>query len=172
MSTEVPIQLLIAIIFLTLFLWWQLGSISVPIRLELTIIFATVLAITISAIFWVLFTGQPLNAIVLVTVFLILLGIGTDFDIYIYRRILEELEAGESVINSINTAVEKSGVAVVVSGLVMAVTFISLLASDIAFVRQFGLVTFVTILMDILLVRTLLVPAILMIFSPHIKEEE
>ena len=80
---DLPLQLLLAIILLSLFLWYQLKSFTVPLRLETTIILGTTYALGLGTILWFIFTGEALNLVINVTSVITLLGLGTDFDIFL-----------------------------------------------------------------------------------------
>ncbi|MCE7736019.1 MAG: MMPL family transporter [Candidatus Heimdallarchaeota archaeon] len=155
-------QITVALILLTLFLWYQFRSISVPLRLEITIIIGSIYALAISVILWNVIYGTPLNLLIVTTAIIILLGLGADFDIYIYSRIQEELNNGAKLIDAINVALQKSGPAIRTSGLAMAFSFLSLTTGNIVLTRQFGLVTFIAVVIDVYFIRTILVPAILL----------
>lgn len=162
-TTELASQIILALILLTFFLWYQFRSLSVPIRLELTIIVGAIYALAIGAILWNSIFDDPINLIINTTAIVVLLGLGADFDIYIYTRIEEELKNGREYIDAINIALEKSGPAIRTSGIAMAVSFLSLTTGSIILTKQFGLITFIAIIIDIYFVRTILVPAILLL---------
>jgi len=167
-ASQLGNQILLALILITIFLTLVLKSVLVPIRLELSIMIASLYSIAIASLLFKVFTDLPLNILVISSSFLILLGLGTDFDIYLYRRIEEEKRIQQiNFHEAIPQGVQKSAPAIVSSGLVMAFSFLSLLNSDISIVRQFGLVTFITIIIDIFVVRTLIVPAFLKFLSWH-----
>lgn len=161
--TELPVLMVISIILLTLFLFWQLKSISVPLRLELTILLGALMALAIGTLMWQLLTNSPLNLMINLTSIIVLLGLGTDFDIYIYTRIVEVQKEGKNLEDAINISLQRSSTAIIASGSVMAGSFIALFWGDLGLTRQFGLVTFLSIIIDIFLIRTILVPALLLL---------
>ncbi|MHA2251764.1 MAG: MMPL family transporter [Candidatus Kariarchaeaceae archaeon] len=167
--TELPLQILTSVILLTAFLWFQFRSLSVPLRLEITIIIGSLLAQGIATLIWLILFEEGFNLIINTISLVILLGLGIDFDIYIYNRIMEEFKLSKNLLDSIEIALDKSAPAIRTSGFVMAISFLSLLISDLRVVRQFGLITFIAILIDVLIIRTLLVPAILLLQSNHGK---
>ncbi|OLS26859.1 MAG: putative membrane protein YdgH [Candidatus Heimdallarchaeota archaeon LC_2] len=162
-TSELASQITLALILLTLFLWYQFRSLSVPIRLELTIIVGSIYALAIGTLIWSSVFNNPINLVINTTAIVVLLGLGVDFDIYIYTRIEEELKNGREYLDAINIALEKSGPAIRTSGIAMAVSFLSLTTGSIILTKQFGLITFIAIVIDIYFVRTILVPAILLL---------
>jgi predicted RND superfamily exporter protein len=165
-SRQLPIQFLLALFFLIGFLGFQYKSISVPIRLVITILIGSILAIAIGSVIWQLIFDSSLNVIISAASIIVLLGLGTDFDVLIYNRIKEEETTAQSFPEAISVALEKSAPAIRTSGLVMATTFLALLGSNLRVVQQFGLISCIAILLDIFLIRTLLVPAFLLIRYP------
>ncbi len=168
---ELPILMLISIILLTLFLYWQLRSITVPLRLELTILLGALMALAIGTLMWQLVANSPLNLMINLTSIIVLLGLGTDFDIYIYTRIVEVQKEGKNLEDAINISLQRSSTAIIASGSVMAGSFIALFWGDLGLTRQFGLVTFLSIIIDIFLVRTILVPALLLLKNNKLETQ-
>jgi RND superfamily putative drug exporter len=162
-TSELFMQILMSLLLLTGFLWYQFRSLSVPIRLEITIIVGSLYALALGSIVWGLIYSGVLNLLINTTAIVILLGLGADFDVYLYSRIKEEYENGQDYLEAINTALVKSGPAIRTSGLAMALSFFSLIFGKIILTRQFGLVTFIAVIIDIYFIRTILVPAILLL---------
>jgi RND superfamily putative drug exporter len=165
-SRQLPIQFLLSLLFLIGFLGFQYKSISVPIRLVITILIGSIIAIAIGSVIWELLFDNSLNVIISTASIIVLLGLGTDFDVLIYNRIIEEETTARSFPEAIGVALEKSAPAIRTSGLVMATTFLALLGANLRVVQQFGLISCIAILLDIFLIRTLLVPAFLLIRRP------
>ncbi len=166
--SELPIEISMAILLLTVFLWWRLKSFTVPFRLELTIIFGSIYALAIGTLIWNIFYG-PLNLLINATSIITLLGLGTDFDIYLYMRVLEEKEKIDDYPTAIHNAIEKSSAAIISSGLVMVGSFFALMTADLRIIRQFGIVTAIAILLDIFVIRMYLVPAFLIFMDKFRK---
>lgn len=162
---ELPLQITVGIILLIIFLGIMLKTVTVPIRLVLTIIIGSIASLALSTILWELIFQQPLNLLVMVSVVTFLIAFGTDFDIYLYRRIVEEHEHHHTMEESIAIALDKSARAIKASGLVMVGAFFSLLVSSLPLFQQFGLVIGTAIFLDIYIVRPLVVPAFLLVFS-------
>jgi RND superfamily putative drug exporter len=160
---DLPVQFIIAIILLTAFLWYQLKSVSVPLRLEFTLILGTTYALALGTIFWFLLYQDSLNLVINITAVITLLGLGTDFDIYLYTRIQEEQKETHDLEKAIHQAIEKSAPAIKASGLVMAGAFMGLMLGDLRLIQQFGFITAISILIDIFLIRVVIMPAFLLL---------
>ena len=159
-----PILISISLILLTIFLWAVLNSVAIPLRLILSIIIGGLFSMAIGITVWLLFFGKPMSLIVIALIIIILLALGTDFDIYLYNRISEEYSADRDLERSINRAVDVSSIGIELSGIVMAMSFAVLLFSDTSLFVQFGFVIAVAILLDITVIRQWLVPSLLMSF--------
>ena len=104
---DLPVQFIIAIILLTAFLWYQLKSVSVPLRLEFTLILGTTYALALGTILWFLLYQDSLNLVINITAVITLLGLGTDFDIYLYTRIQEEQRETHDLEKAIHQAIKQ-----------------------------------------------------------------
>ena len=168
---DLPIQFIIAILLLTTFLWYQLKSVSVPLRLELTLIQGTTYALALGTMLWFLMYHDSLNLVINITAVITLLGLGTDFDIYLYTRIQEEQKKTHDLEMAIHNAIEKSAPAIKASGLVMAGAFMGLMLGDLRLIQQFGFITAISILIDIFLIRVIIMPAFLLLRERKIIDQ-
>jgi putative drug exporter of the RND superfamily len=89
---------------------------------------------------------------------IILLAVGSDYNLLLVSRIRDEIHAGlkTGMIRSMGG----TGEVVTSAGLVFAVTMASMLGSSLITVAQFGSTIAVGLLLDTLIVRTLLMPSI------------
>jgi len=117
----------------------------------------------LGSILWLISFKSNMSLLVTTTVILILLGLGADFDILLWNRIKEEYIQSNNLEEAIELAIQKSTLAIRTSGMAMASAFFALLYGNLVITRQFGLVTFLGILIDVFFVRTILVPAILLV---------
>ncbi len=171
---ETPKLLLLSLIMLSAFLYFRLRSITIPIRLEITIILGASYAVFMGTIIWIIFYGTGLNLAVDILSIMILLGLGTDFDVFIINRIREEEDKFDTYEEAVHSGVKHSAPAVVASGLVMAGSFIALMWGDHTIIRQVGLIAAISILIDIFFIRPILVPAFLLLLHDHplVKREK
>ena len=91
--------------------------------------------------------------------FVILVAVGADYTIYLVSRIREEAET-RSTRNAVERALAASGGVITSAGFILAGTFLSLLAADLMPLVQMGFAVATGVLIDTLVVRSLLVPAI------------
>jgi len=93
--------------------------------------------------------------------FSILVGLGLDYDIFLFSRVVEYRKAGFSDRASITKGVYKTGRIITAAGVIMSIAFGGLLFSKQMVLNQFGFMLCIAVLVDTFVVRTLMVPAIM-----------
>jgi hypothetical protein len=90
---------------------------------------------------------------------ILIIGLGVDYSIHMTSRYRQELEAGNSVDQSVRTAIRTVGVALVLATLTTAVGFLTNVTNDLPALAEFGELAAVGITASFLLMLTF-VPAI------------
>ena len=96
--------------------------------------------------------------------FIIILSLGQDYNIYVVARIREE-RVRRSLGDAVRTAVAKTGRVVSSCGLIMAAAFASMMSGSLLVMKEFAVALSLGILIDTFLVRPLLVPAAILLTS-------
>jgi RND superfamily putative drug exporter len=109
--------------------------------------------------------GMPVLWMMPMILFVIAMGLGMDYDIFLTTRIREEVSKGASDEKAITTAVERTGGIITACGLVMAGAFGSMMLSRTALLQEFGFGLAFAILFDAMLVRIYVVPAIMLLLQ-------
>ncbi len=91
--------------------------------------------------------------------FVILVGAGADYTIYLVSRIREE-SVHRATRDAVRRATAATGGVISSAGFILAGTFLALVLADLRPLAQMGLAVAAGIVIDTLVVRTLLVPAI------------
>lgn len=108
--------------------------------------------------------GVELNWIVLAFAVIILMAVGSDYNLLLVSRFKEEIGAG------INTGIIRSmgstGTVVTAAGLVFAFTMGAMISGDLLNVGQGGMTIGIGLLLDTLIVRSLMTPSIAAILGP------
>ncbi len=139
-------------VFLAIIVGLVLRSYISPILALVLVSISTVLGYV--AIFIVGAGYKPVNYIVTYTLTAVLLGVATDYLLFILSRFREELSRGTSQGDAILTASTKSGKAVVVSGLTVASSLGTMFF--VSGLTTWGPVLFIAVLLTVLAEITLL----------------
>jgi RND superfamily putative drug exporter len=143
-----------------------LRSVVAPLYLLVSVLLSLAAALGITVGLFQGLLGQPGLAFWLPPfLFVILVALGADYNIFIASRIREELDAGNSVADAAREGLVLTGGTITSAGFILAGTFGALLLSPIASVQQIGFGIGVGVLLDTFVVRTLLVPAATMLLG-------
>jgi RND superfamily putative drug exporter len=115
-------------------------------------------AFGLSVLIWQHILGIQLNWIVLAIALIILLAVGSDYNLLLVSRMKEEVNAG--INTGIIRAMGGSGTVVTAAGLVFASTMLAMLASDVRTIGQVGSTIGIGLLFDTLVVRAFMTPSI------------
>ena len=92
-------------------------------------------------------------------IFVILVALGADYNIFLVSRIREESRS-LPIREAVSHAVANTGGVITACGIILAGTFATLLTSPLGVVFQLGLAISLGVILDTFLVRALLVPAV------------
>ncbi|OBK19485.1 RND family transporter [Mycobacterium asiaticum] len=112
----------------------------------------------LSVLIWQDLFGIRIHWIVMALSVIILLAVGSDYNLLLVSRFKEEIYAGLKT--GIIRSMAGTGGVVTAAGLVFAFTMASMLGSDLRVLGQFGSTVCIGLLLDTLIVRTLLMPSI------------
>src|SRR5438445_11447307 len=96
---------------------------------------------------------------------LVLVGLGRGYHIFLGTRIREYVAGGAKDEEAIETAVERTGGIITVTGLVTAGAYGTMMLSQIPMLQQVGVAIFIVVLLDATLTRIYLVPSIMMMMK-------
>ncbi len=174
-----PLMILWIIVTVMVILTLLLGSITVPVRLIITI--ATSVTWTLG--FLVLMFQFNLEEITIALInpninieaglywiippilFCILFGLGMDYDIFITSRIREEYLKGKSNHEAIEEGLIHTASVVTSCALIMAGAFLALWFSNLLILTEIGLGMVFAVIVDATIVRVFLVPAAMAIMG-------
>jgi RND superfamily putative drug exporter len=163
---EVIVPLVLAVVFLVLIVLLH-GALLAPILLLLTVI-ATFLASLGASNF--LFTKVldygALDTTVPLLSFLFLVALGVDYNIFLVTRAREEA-VRHGTREGIITAVAVTGGVITSAGILLAAVFAVLGVLPLITLTEIGVIVGLGVLLDTLLVRTVLVPAIVVLLGRH-----
>ncbi|MBU0685436.1 MAG: MMPL family transporter [Candidatus Thermoplasmatota archaeon] len=142
-----------------------LGSLLIPFRLIMTVLLNVTWTIAMTMLIFQYGYGSPVLWMMPLILFVVAMGLGMDYDIFLTTRIREEVLKGKSDAKAITTAVERTGGIITACGLVMAGAFGSMMLSTTVLLREFGFGLAFAILLDAMILRIYLVPAIMLLLE-------
>jgi len=150
----------ITIIGILIVLILLLRALVAPIYLVLTVLLSYATSLSISAIILQHVFGQAgINYFIPLMVFVLLVALGSDYNIFLMSRVREE-SATRELRSGIRVASARTGTVITSAGLILAGTFGALISSPLQLLLQVGLAVGLGVLIDTFVVRSLLVPAI------------
>ncbi|MGB8792156.1 MAG: MMPL family transporter, partial [Mycobacterium sp.] len=123
-----------------------------------TVLLSLGAAFGLSVLVWQHLFGLDLNWIAPVFGLIILLAVGSDYNLLLVSRFQEEIPAGLKT--GIVRSMGETGGVVTAAGLVFAFTMMSMVASDLRSIGQAGSTIGLGLLFDTLIVRSLMTPSI------------
>lgn len=115
-------------------------------------------AFGLSVLLWQHILHMPLHWLVLPMAVIVMLAVGSDYNLLLVARFQEEIGAGLKT--GMIRAMASTGRVVTIAGLVFAFTMGSMLTSDLRVVGQVGTTIMIGLLFDTLVVRSFMMPAI------------
>ncbi|HEY5843972.1 MAG TPA: MMPL family transporter, partial [Mycobacterium sp.] len=112
----------------------------------------------LSVLVWQHILGYPLHWMVLAMSVIILLAVGSDYNLLLVARFKEEIHAGLKT--GIIRSMAGSGSVVTSAGLVFAFTMATMAVSDLRVIAQVGTTIAIGLLFDTLVIRSFMTPSI------------
>jgi RND superfamily putative drug exporter len=157
----VPLVLIVIAVLLTLLL----RSLVAPLYLILSVGLSYLSALGLAILVFVVIGGaNGLNFVLPFFMFIFLMALGEDYNILVMTRIREEAQHGE-LGPAVRRAIAASGGTVTSAGLVLAGTFAVLTVAGDSQTREIGLGLAAGVLLDTFLVRTLLIPSLVVLLG-------
>lgn len=129
-----------------------------------TVLLSLSAAFGLTVLVWQHLLGLQLNWIAPVFGVIILLAVGSDYNLLLVSRFQEEIGAG--IKTGIIRSIGGTGSVVTAAGLVFAFTMMSMAASDLYSIGQAGSTIGLGLLFDTLIVRSFLTPSIAALLGP------
>jgi len=150
----------ITIIGILIVLILLLRAIVAPVYLVLTVLLSYATSLSLAALILQHLFGQAgVNYFIPLMVFVLLVALGSDYNIFLMSRVREESSTRE-LRPGIRVASARTGTVITSAGLILAGTFGALVTSPLQLLFQVGLAVGLGVLIDTFVVRSLLVPAL------------
>ncbi|HYM40710.1 MAG TPA: MMPL family transporter [Thermoplasmata archaeon] len=163
MNRDLMIMALVVIAGLFLVLLFVLGSVLIPVRAILTILLSVSWTLALTILVFHVWKGYDIIFILPLALFVMAMGLGMDYDIFIITRIREEVAHGKKDAEAIAEATTRTGGIISACGIVMAGAFATLMLNPSPFLQEIGFALAFAILLDSMVVRIYLVPAIMVL---------
>ena len=107
----------------------------------------------------------PIEAFVPVMIFAIAFGLSMDYEVFLISRMHEKWQENPDASAAIRHGMVTTGRIVTAAAAIMVVVFASFLLDPSRMLKQFGLGLAVAVLVDALIIRCLIVPAVMQLFG-------
>ncbi|MFI5691474.1 MMPL family transporter [Kribbella sp. NPDC051586] len=164
-SKRLPIFVLVVVGLSALLLMAVFRSVLIPLKaavLNLLSIGASLGVITL--VFqqgWFGAQAGPIEAFVPVMIFAIVFGLSMDYEVFLVSRIHEEWRRTKDARAAVREGLATTGSVITAAAAIMIVVFGAFLLSPDRMLKQFGLGLATAVLLDALLIRCVIVPAVL-----------
>ncbi|RDI67395.1 MMPL/RND family transporter [Nocardia pseudobrasiliensis] len=152
--------MIIVLILVFLIVLIVLRSLVAAVAVLGTVLLSYVSALGVGVLIWQHLLGQPLHWAVPPLTFIALVAVGADYNLLFTSRFKEE--AGGGLATGLIRAFAGTGGVVTTAGIVFGITMFALVTSSNANIMQIGSIIGIGLLLDTLVVRTFLLPAVAM----------
>jgi transport protein len=163
-ASDLLIVAIAAFVLIFLIMLFITRSLMAAIVIPGTVAFSFAGAFGLSILVWQHLIGLHLHWLVLPITFIILVAVGSDYNLLLIARVKEEIKAGLNT--GLIRALGSTGGVVTSAGLVFAITMLALLISDLKTIGQVGSTVCIGLLLDTLIVRTFIVPSFIRLLGP------
>ncbi|HYF26184.1 MAG TPA: MMPL family transporter, partial [Baekduia sp.] len=112
-------------------------------------------------------SGVPVVSFVPVMMFAIVFGLSMDYNVFLLSRIHEAYNEGDRPRASVVHGMERIGKVVLFAGLIMAAVFLAFTTQDDVISKMMGVGLGMAILVDVLIVRLVIAPAVVYLLGDH-----
>jgi RND superfamily putative drug exporter len=158
-ASDLLIVAIAAFVLIFLIMLFITRSLVAALVIPGTVAFSYTGAFGLSVLVWQHLIGLPLHWLVLPLTFIILVAVGSDYNLLLIARVKEEIKPG--LHTGLIRALGSTGGVVTSAGLVFAFTMLAMLTSDLRTIGQVGSTVCIGLLLDTLIVRSFVVPSIL-----------
>jgi putative drug exporter of the RND superfamily len=109
---------------------------------------------------------SPIEAFIPVIAFAIVFGLSMDYEVFLVSRVQEEWKGTGDTTAAVRHGLIRTGRVITAAAAVMVVVFSSFAASDNHILKLFGLALSTAVLLDAIVIRTILLPAVLQLLGP------
>jgi RND superfamily putative drug exporter len=162
-SSRLPLFILVVVGLSALLLMVVFRSILVPLKAALLNLLS--IGASLGVITLVFQPSGPIEAFVPVLIFAIVFGLSMDYEVFLLSRMHEEFRRTGDASHAVREGMASTGGVITAAAAIMIVVFGSFLLSPDRMLQQFGLGLAVAVLLDALVIRCVIVPAVMRLFG-------
>jgi RND superfamily putative drug exporter len=174
LSTKLPLFFAIVILLSALLLLVIFRSIVIPIQAAIMnlLTIGAALGVTVAVFQDGWFAGLlgvqkgPIEAWVPVLMFAVVFGLSMDYEVFLISRVREQWIRRRDASAAVGDGIALTGPVISAAAAIMIVVFVSFTLSDQRTLKEFGFGLAIAVLLDGLVVRCLLLPAVLELLGP------
>ena len=166
-SKQFDVIQIVVIILLLILLFLILGCYLTPVRALICIMASVIWTLALTHVVFQTLLGIPICWIVPIVLFVVLLGLGMDYDIFITTRVRENKVRGMSNDDAIDAAICSASGTISLCALIMGGTFLTLLVGSSSMLQEFGFALGIGILIDGLFMVTYVGPAVMHLMGEY-----
>lgn len=167
LDRDLQVMALVVMAGLFVVLLFVLGSVLIPVRAILTILLSISWTLALTIVLFHTWMAVDIIFILPLALFVMAMGLGMDYDIFIITRVREEVAKGKPDSEAIAEATTRTGGIISACGIVMAGAFFTLMLSASPLLKEIGFALAFAILLDSMVVRIYLVPAIMVLAGKY-----
>jgi RND superfamily putative drug exporter len=107
----------------------------------------------------------PIEAFVPVLIFAIVFGLSMDYEVFLVSRMHEEWRRSRDAVGAVREGLARTGGVITAAAAIMVVVFGAFVLSPDRMLQQFGLGLAVAVLLDAVVIRCLVVPAVMQLLG-------
>ncbi|NUP75213.1 MAG: MMPL family transporter, partial [Sinomonas sp.] len=112
--------------------------------------------------------SAPMNSVTPILLFAVMFGLSMDYMVIIISRIVEAFRAGTPFTDAVTVGVRSTRAMINSAAVIMVAVFASFSSAQISIVREIGIGLAIAVILDALLVRMFIMPAVLRVLGPRV----
>ncbi|MFF1254767.1 MMPL family transporter [Pseudarthrobacter sp. NPDC058329] len=113
-------------------------------------------------------SNAPLNSVTPVLLFAVMFGLSMDYMVIIIARIVEAFGHGKPFTEAVTSGVRGTRSMINSAAIIMVAVFASFSSAQISIVREIGIGLAIAVILDALVVRMFIMPAVLRVLGPRV----
>jgi uncharacterized membrane protein YdfJ with MMPL/SSD domain len=162
-ASRTPLVVAIAVLVGLIALAAGLRSIVIPIKAVICSLLSV--AGTLGVLMLWFSSGGGLSFFVPLFVFVLVLGLSIDYEVFLLSRVREAVQGGSSTREAVSLGLTRSARPITLAGLTLATVFAAFAVSSLDAFRQLGIGLAIAVLLDVTIVRCVLVPACIILLG-------